>query len=193
MRHHAQFYLGVIGRKDEPVRTLGDKGLAYLAAAFGADWDVLEIGVGGRQPSRGGERLVEGCVHAAVLLGNVVRERLYVCGQQLLGRPIIQDGLYDWVLVRVFKESLLVSAPASACALARLGVYLHLLKENFPYLLWRSHVSDGSPESLRTSASFSAISARRESAKSLRDSRSILTPTRSIEESTLIRGSSIFS
>src|SRR3546814_12995859 len=50
-----QLDLAVVGGKDHMPR-LRDKGVADAAAQFGANGDVLEIGIGGRQAARLGDR-----------------------------------------------------------------------------------------------------------------------------------------
>ncbi len=45
MRGQAQFDLAIVRRQDD-VAGFGDEGVAYLAADFGADRYVLEIGIG---------------------------------------------------------------------------------------------------------------------------------------------------
>ena len=60
----AEFDLGIVGGQQHVARLDGECG-ANLAAQFGADGNILQIGIGRRQPSRGRAGLAECGVQAA--------------------------------------------------------------------------------------------------------------------------------
>ena len=76
--HQAQLDLRVVGGHEQ-VAGRGDEGGANLAAERGADGDVLQVGVGRREPAGGGADLVEGGVHAAFGVDQL-RQRVEVGG-----------------------------------------------------------------------------------------------------------------
>ena len=102
MGHDPELNLGVVGRNDDPVWRPGHKGLADFFAAFRADGDVLEVGVGTGQASCCRKCLIERGVHAAIGLTYIRRERLYVCGKELFDGPEFKDFVYYWMAVRYF-------------------------------------------------------------------------------------------
>src|SRR5690606_23609918 len=64
VRHDAQLDLRVVGRK-QLVAGRCDEGLADTPALLGTHRDVLQVGIGRRQPAGGSDRLVVGGVHPA--------------------------------------------------------------------------------------------------------------------------------
>ncbi len=58
MRQQPQLDLRIIGREQHVAR-LGDECGANLAAKFGADGNILQIGIGGRQPPGRRSRLLK--------------------------------------------------------------------------------------------------------------------------------------
>jgi hypothetical protein len=65
--HDAQLDLGVV-RRHQLVAGFGHEGLADAPPFGAADGDVLQVGVGRRQPAGGGHGLVVGGVDAPVLV-----------------------------------------------------------------------------------------------------------------------------
>ena len=63
VRQQPEFDLGVV-RGQQHMAGLDGKRSANLAAQFGADGNVLQVGIGRRQPSRGRAGLPEGSVQA---------------------------------------------------------------------------------------------------------------------------------
>jgi len=67
MCHDPHFDLAVVGGHQRLKTRTDDEPLADLSAGIGADRDVLEIRLGGRQPSGRRDGLVEGGVHPSVV------------------------------------------------------------------------------------------------------------------------------
>src|ERR1051326_1438185 len=65
VRHDPQLDLRVICRHEAQVRISGDECLADTPPDFGPDRDVLKIWIAAREPSCGGNRLIERCMDAA--------------------------------------------------------------------------------------------------------------------------------
>lgn len=65
--HDAHFDLGVVGGEEGFVVGTDGEGGADFFAGWGADGDVLEVGVGGGESAGGGHGLLEGGVDAAVV------------------------------------------------------------------------------------------------------------------------------
>jgi hypothetical protein len=65
--HDAHFDLGVVGGEEGFVVGADGEGGADFFAGWGADGDVLEVGVGGGESAGGGHGLLEGGVDAAVV------------------------------------------------------------------------------------------------------------------------------
>ena len=97
----AQFDLRIIGGEQD-VAGFGDEGGANAASEFGADGNVLQIGIGGGKPSGGGSGLAEGGVQAS---GGAVDERgqsVDVGGFQLGELAVVENHAGDGM---VFGES----------------------------------------------------------------------------------------
>jgi hypothetical protein len=60
----AKFDLRIIGGEQNVAR-FGDEGGADAAAEFGADGNVLQVGIGGRKAPGGGSGLCESSVHSS--------------------------------------------------------------------------------------------------------------------------------
>ena len=69
MREEPKFDLRIVGGEQDETG-LGDEGGADFAAEFGANGNVLEIGIGGSEPPGGGSGLAKGGVHAAAAGAN---------------------------------------------------------------------------------------------------------------------------
>jgi hypothetical protein len=78
----AEFDLGIVCR-EEPPAWRGDEGLADSPSLYGADGDVLEVGVAARQPSRRRAGLVVGGVDPSRPGMNQERQGVDVGGFQL--------------------------------------------------------------------------------------------------------------
>ena len=68
VRHDAQLDLGIVGAEQRLIPLAGNEGGTNLTSGGVPVGDVLQIGVHGTQPPRGGHRLLVGRVDAAVLL-----------------------------------------------------------------------------------------------------------------------------
>ena len=121
MSHYPELNLGIIGRHDKSSRETWHKGFADLPPSVCTDRDVLEIRVGGTEPSGGGESLVESRVDLPVRGVYEGRERLYVGGKELFDSPEFQDLIHDRVLVRYVQKRCLISGVGAVLVLLRLG------------------------------------------------------------------------
>ena len=136
---HPQFDLRVVGR-DQHVAGFGDEGAADLAAEVGADRDVLQIGVAARQSSGGGDRLVEGRVHAAGLRVHQLRQRVDVGALQLLQAAPVEDESRQVVCGRQFLEHLHGRRDRARLAGALQRRQFQLLEQDLAELLGRVDV-----------------------------------------------------
>ena len=134
MGHDSQLYLGVIGRYDNSVRGARHEGLADFLAAFRADGDVLQVGVGAGQAPGGRQGLIEGGMHAPVLRGNIRGEGLDIGGKELFDGPVFQDFVHDGVPVRDGEEGGLVRAVLALGTALGLGVQGQLVKQELSHL-----------------------------------------------------------
>ena len=96
MRHHAEFYLAVVGREEE-ASLFGYERLAYLFAVLAPDGDVLQVGVARRQSSGGGDGLVERGVNMSGAGVDEVGQRIDVGAKQFFQSAVRQDVGYDLV------------------------------------------------------------------------------------------------
>ncbi len=76
VRHNAQLDLGIVGGNDDAALRCG-KGAAHAAPCFGADGDVLQVGVVAGEAVGNGDGLGVGGMHAAVL-GEIISGSLSV-------------------------------------------------------------------------------------------------------------------
>src|ERR1700723_2597013 len=97
MGEQPEFDLGII-RGQQKVPRLGNKGRANLSPEFGAYWNILQVGIGGRQPSRRRSSLPEGRMHAATMGANQSRQRIDISGLQLRQLPIVENESWNFVL-----------------------------------------------------------------------------------------------
>jgi len=88
----AQLDLAVV-RVGQDAAGLCQEKLAQAAAQLGADGDVLQIGLAGRQPPGAGLGLVEGGVHAPVRPDDL-EQALHVGAVELLVGAVLQDVLH---------------------------------------------------------------------------------------------------
>ena len=75
----------------------GDKHLPDLRAQIGTDGDILQIRLGGRQPSGGRHQILEGGVDTAIP-ADLLDQPLSIGGFQFRQHPVIHDGRNDRVL-----------------------------------------------------------------------------------------------
>ena len=94
MRQHAQLDLRVVRGDQQPVRRACDEGAADPPSERRADRDVLEIRAAAREPSGGGNGLVEGRVDPPCLRVDESAEPFGVCGSELLDLAVLEDLLY---------------------------------------------------------------------------------------------------
>ncbi len=136
--HQAKLYLRVVGREHQ-ASGVGDEGAAYVAAVGGADWDVLEVGTGGRYAARGRHGLIVGGVYLASGRIDELGKGVDVGGQELLESADVEDEAHQGH-VNVLLEDVFGRGPRSALGLACLGVDAHLVEEYLPYLRRRADV-----------------------------------------------------
>src|SRR5215467_3967554 len=82
VRHHPQFDLGIIGRKQN-LSLLRHKRRADLPPQFGSDRNVLQVRIARTEPSRRGHGLADAGVHAPGVGMDQLRQRIDVSGLQL--------------------------------------------------------------------------------------------------------------
>ncbi len=105
-----------------------------------ADGDVLQVGLGGAQPPRGGDQVLEGGVDAAVLM-DLLDEAVGVGGFELGEHPVVLNGGDDGVLVLQLFQDIGIGG------IAGLGLFhrgqAQLVKEQFSQLDGRIDVEGG--------------------------------------------------
>ena len=136
--HEAQLDLRVVGGHEQ-VAGRGDEGGADLAAERGADGDVLQVGIGGREAAGGGADLVEGGVHAAFGVDEL-RERVEVGGLELGELAVFEDEGGDGVVLGEFFEDVLRGGDDLALAVLHGLGEEHLVEEDVAELLGRVDV-----------------------------------------------------
>ena len=138
VRHEAQLDLRVVGG-EEQVAGGGDEGGANLLAERGADGDVLQVGVGGREAAGGRADLVECGVDAA--FGVDERgERIEICGAELGELAMLEDERGDGVMLGELLQHVLRGGDDLALAvLGGLGEG-HAVEENVAELLGRVEI-----------------------------------------------------
>ena len=139
VRHEAELDLRVVGGHEQ-VAGRGDEGGADFAADGGADGDVLQVGVRGREAAGGGADLVEGGVDAAVGVGEQW-ERVEVGAFELLELAVLDDSARRWgsSTARSSRTSCAVETTLPLPYLMRLGE-VHLVEEDVAELLGRVDV-----------------------------------------------------
>ncbi len=138
MGHEAQLDLRVVGGHEQ-VAGRGDEGGADLAAERGADGDVLQVGVGGREAAGGGADLVEGGVHAAFGVDQV-RQRVEVGGAELGELAVFEDERGDGVVLGELFEDVLRGGDDFALAVLHGLGEVHFVEEDVAELLGRVDV-----------------------------------------------------
>ena len=127
----AQLDLGIVRVHQHPAGA-GDEHGSHLGAQRGADGDVLQVRLGGRQPPGGGDRVLEAGVDAPVR-GNDLFQPLHIGGVELGQLAVFQDLVDDGVLVPQLFQHL------GAGGVAGLGLFhrrqAQVLKEDLAQLL----------------------------------------------------------
>ncbi len=167
MGHDAEFHLGIVCGQEDPGAVLvglaWDKALAQLAPPFGPHGDVLQVGVGGSQASRGCGDLAEGTVDAAGIWVYAAGQGVHVGVLELgkftpteeslddfhipvgLGQGVVVGGVPGLGLAHPFDPGIVLDAefleqhPAKGLGAARiqvgcLGQLLDLAQEDFDFL-----------------------------------------------------------
>ena len=138
VRHDAQFDLRIIGRHQHmPGRR--DEGLADAAALGGACGNVLQVGLGTREPAgdRRGLRITG--VHATGARVDHLRQLVGVGRFQLGHAPVVEDGARDGVVERELLQGFLVGGGRAARRLLD-DRQTFLCEENVANLLGRAQV-----------------------------------------------------
>jgi len=115
--YNSQLNLGIVHRKQVIARG-SHKSAAHLASLFGAGGNVLQVGVGGRQPACDRPGLVVGGVHALCCRINLPREGFQIGGAQLGNFPVFQDQVHHRVLAAQFLQH------TSGCGIMPAGSFL---------------------------------------------------------------------
>ena len=103
MRHHPQFDLGIVGRKDHPSRRGGNKRLADLAPGLAADRNVLQVGVAAGKPPGGGDGLVVGGMQMPAAPADQLREGIDI-GRLQFGELAVFQNLIHQRMGLVFQQ-----------------------------------------------------------------------------------------
>jgi hypothetical protein len=138
VRHDPHLDLAVVGRQQALVALPHHERLADAAPRLGADRDVLQVGVGRREPAGGRDQLVEGGVDAPVGADRLAQP--LDGGAQPAGVPVGQQVHEEGVLGLVVQtlQRLGISGPAG---LGALGLrHLQLLEQHHLQLLGRAQV-----------------------------------------------------
>ncbi|VTR68523.1 hypothetical protein DESC_710019 [Desulfosarcina cetonica] len=130
----AQFDLGVIRREQLPAATRNE-GLADFAPLFGADGDILQVGIAAAQPAGGRHGLVEGGVDAARFRMDQLQEGVGIGRFQFGQGAMAQDQGRQFMAAGQGREDFHVGGVAGLL----LGFLLHrqfeFLEENGTQLL----------------------------------------------------------
>ena len=139
MGHDAQLDLAVVGA-DELRAFRSDEGGADLAALLRAHRNVLQVGLGGGEPARGGRRQRVGRVDALRLRIDEVRQSVRIGGAELRELAPVEHaaGEFDALRCQVF-ERVRIGAPCSGLGLPAAG-QAHAAEEDVAQLLGRADV-----------------------------------------------------
>ena len=96
VRQHAQFDLRVV-RGHEQEAVVGNEAAPYVGADLGADRDVLEVRVRGREPTRRRDGLVEARVQPSRPRVHEDRQRVHVRAAQLVQLAVLDDAAGEGV------------------------------------------------------------------------------------------------
>ena len=137
VRQKAKLDLGIVGVDDDVVLLLGQEEAAQLASELSANGNVLQVGLGGGKTPRGRSRLLEGGMHASMLICHL--EQSVGVGALELGElTVVQDLLNDGVVGTKLVQDLGVGR------ISRLGLLgvrkLEGVKKHLAKLLWRIDV-----------------------------------------------------
>ena len=138
--HDAELDLGVVAGEEGELPFPRDEGLADLAAGFGADGNVLEVGIGRGEAAGGGDELVEMGVDAAGFRNDVVRQRVEVGGLEFGGFAPGEDVGDDRVFAFERGERLLVGLVLAGLGFLRLVGEAEVVEEDFAELFGRGDV-----------------------------------------------------
>ncbi len=138
VRHDPELDLGVIGRDDAPA-IRRDEGLAYAPAFLGADRNVLQVRIGGRQSPGGGRGLVVMGMNPPGVFADFFGQAVGVGALELRKPAMFQDQRRQRVLGGQLLQHVL---GRRRLALGRLAHHRNLepLEENFLQLLGRAQV-----------------------------------------------------
>src|SRR5439155_15451680 len=90
MGQEAQLDLGIVSREEQGAGR-SDEGATNGLAARGTHRDVLQVRVGGRQPSRGGTGLIKARMDASGLGVDESRQRVHIGGLELRQLAVLED------------------------------------------------------------------------------------------------------
>src|ERR1700719_159849 len=97
MGEQSKFNLRII-RCQQHVSWFGYKGRANFSSKLRAYWNILQVRIGRRQPSRRGSSLSECSMNAATVTANERRKLIYICRLQLRELPVIQNQSWNFML-----------------------------------------------------------------------------------------------
>ncbi len=136
----AELNLRVVRRQQQVVVVAGHEGAAYLAAPFGADGDVLQVGVGGGEAARGSDSLVVDSMQSARGGVDELGEAIEIGAHQLADGAVLQYQRDDGVLIRELGEDVFGGGVLLGGGARRLVGHLQLLVEYVAQLLRRADV-----------------------------------------------------
>ena len=136
MGQDPQFHLGIVRRNENMFGVRGYKGPADAPAKFGADRNILKIGVGGAEPACGRDGLIERRMDAFVVGMNQVGQDIQISVLELGKLAVIQNHVGDGNALEGFQH-------VHIGGVARLGFFnpgagfflnLHFLEKNLAQL-----------------------------------------------------------
>ncbi len=134
-----QLDLRIVGGEQQMTRG-SDEGGAHAATECGADGDVLKIGVGGGEPSRGRDVLAKRSVNATRAGIDHLGQGVDV-GRPQLGDPaVFEDQPGELMVLRQFFEHVVGGGECLRLLRLAAGLKTHLLEQDLPQLHRREDV-----------------------------------------------------
>ena len=136
MGHNSELNLRIVGREQKHVWR-ANKRLAYAAPLGCANWYILQIGIGRRQPARCGNCLLKSGMNAASVCIDLQRQFVGVGRLEFRKRALFENHPRQLVVLREFGEHRFGSGGLAGFCLLEHG-QLKLFIENRLQLFRRS-------------------------------------------------------